>query len=108
HNRIQIMEGNMKPTNQENAGMHTFGFDNLTTDIGANNYDYYPTHLEQLGFVKEKEWVENIINAPETIPDKIHQFSDLVKERYHLKVLDFKSAKEMQPYIKPVFDLLEE
>jgi len=107
-NGLEFMEGPMGATNLEKAGMLTFGFDKLATAIGAYNYDYYPKHLEQLGFVKEKEWVENIINAPETIPDKIHQFSDLVKERYHLKVLHFKSAKEMQPYIKPVFDLLEE
>lgn len=107
-NSLEFMEGPMGASNLEKAGMLTFGFDRIATAIGQYNFSYYPEHLEKLGFVKEKEWVENIILAPETIPDKIHQFSELVKERYNLKVLHFKTAKEMQPYIKPVFDLLEE
>ncbi len=107
-NSLEFMEGPMGASNLEKAGMLTFGFDRIATAIGQYNFSYYPEHLEKLGFVKEKEWVENFIHAPETISDKIHQFSDLVKERYNLKVLHFKSAKEMQPYIKPVFDLLEE
>lgn len=107
-NSLEFMEGPMGASNLEKAGMLTFGFDRIATAIGQYNFSYYPEHLEKLGFVKEKEWVENIILAPETIHDKIHQFSELVKERYNLKVLHFKTAKEMQPYIKPVFDLLEE
>lgn len=107
-NGLKYMEGPMGASNLEKAGMLTFGFDKLATAIGAYNYEYYPKHLEQLGFEKEKEWVENLIPAPETISDKIYQFSNLVQERYKLKLLHFKNAKEMQPYIKPVFDLLEE
>ncbi len=107
-NGLEFMEGPMGATNLEKAGMLTFGFDKIATVVGQYNFSYYPEHLEKIGFEKEKEWVENFIHAPETIPDKVHQFSDLVKERYKLKILHFKSAKEMQPYIKPVFDLLEE
>lgn len=107
-NGLEYMEGPMGASNLEKAGMLTFGFDKIATAIGAYNYEYYPQHLKQLGFEKEKEWVENFIHAPQTIPDKIYQFSNLVQERYNLKLLHFKNAKEMQPYIKPVFDLLEE
>src|SRR5690606_81693 len=107
-NGLRFMEGPMGATNLEKAGILTYGFDRLATAIGQYNYQYYPHHLEQLGFVKEKEWVENFIHAPETISDKIFQFANLVQERYKLKLLHFKNSKEMQPYIGPIFDLLEE
>lgn len=107
-NGLKFMEGPMGATNLEKAGLLTFGFDRLATAIGQYNYDYYQKHLEELGFVKEKEWVENFIHAPETISDKIFQFANLVQERYKLKLLHFKNSKEMQPYIGPIFDLLEE
>lgn len=107
-NGLEFMEGPMGATNLEKAGILTYGFDRLATAIGQYNYEYYPKHLEQLGFVKEKEWVENFIHAPKTISDKIFQFANLVQERYKLKLLHFKNSKEMQPYIGPIFDLLEE
>lgn len=107
-NGLKFMEGPMGATNLEKAGLLTFGFDRLATAIGQYNYDYYQKHLEELGFVKEKEWVEQFLTVPKSIPDKIYEFARLVTERYGLKLLHFKSSKEMQPYIKPVFDLLEE
>jgi GNAT superfamily N-acetyltransferase len=107
-NGLNYMEGPMGATNLEFAGMLTYGFDRIATAIGSYNYEYYPKHLETLGFVKEKEWVENFMTAPETISDKIFDFAKLVSERYKLKVLHFNKPSELQPYIKPVFELLEE
>lgn len=107
-NNLKFMEGPMGATNLEKVGMLTYGFDRLATVIGQYNYEYYPKHLEQLGFEKEKEWVEMFINTPQTIDDKIYKFAELVSERYKLKLIQFKNSKEMQAYIKPVFDLLEE
>lgn len=107
-NGLTYMEGPMGASNLEKAGMLTFGFDRLATAIGAYNYEYYPKHMEQLGFVKEKEWVENFMTVPNSIPEKIYEFAKLVTDRYKLKLLRFSKPSEMQPYIKPVFDLLEE
>src|SRR5690606_37358524 len=107
-NGLHFMEGPMGATNLEKAGLLTYGFDRIATAIGQYNYEYYQKHLEELGFVKEKEWIEQFLTVPKSIPDRIYEFARLVTERYRLKLLHFKNAKEMQPYIKPVFDLLEE
>lgn len=107
-NGLTYMEGPMGATNLEFAGMLTYGFDRISTAIGPYNYEYYPQHMEALGFEKQKEWVENFMTAPETISDKIFDFAKLVTERYKLNVIHFKNSSELQPYIKPVFDLLEE
>lgn len=106
--QLEFLEGPMGASNLETAGMLTEGFDQLGTAIALYNYDYYPKHLEQLGFVKEKEWVEFKLMVPDAIDEKIYRFSEMVTERYQLKLLHFKNKTELKPYIKPVFDLIDE
>ncbi len=102
------IEGPMGFTNLDKAGMLTFGFEKIATMIGLYNFEYYPQHLEKLGLVKEKEWVEFEINFPETLPEKVVKFNDLVKEKYKLKVLRFANKSEILPYVEPMFKLLDE
>lgn len=105
---ISKIEGPMGFTNLDKAGMLTMGFDKLATMIGIYNHEYYPRHLENLGLSKEKEWVEFELQFPETLPDKIHKFNELISQKYKLKVLNFKSKEEILEYVDPMFDLLDE
>ncbi|MDP9957960.1 GNAT superfamily N-acetyltransferase [Epilithonimonas hungarica] len=107
-NQINKIEGPMGFTNLDKAGMLIFGFDKLATMIGIYNFDYYPKHLENLGLTKEKEWVEFEINFPEVLPEKVVKFSSLIAEKYKLKVINFKSKKEILPFVEPMFKLLDE
>lgn len=104
---IPVIEGPMGFTNLDKAGMLTFGFNRLATMIGIYNHPYYPSHLEALGFRKDKEWVEFEIMLPDQLPEKVIRFSDLTLEKYGLKVLRFKSKKEILPLIDPMFRLLD-
>ncbi len=105
---IDKIEGPMGFTNLDKAGMLTLGFDKLATMIGIYNHDYYPKHLENLGLVKEKEWVEFEIMFPDSLPEKIYKFNELISQKYHLKVLRFKSKEEILQYVDAMFDLLDE
>jgi len=107
-NNISKIEGPMGFTNLDKAGMLVHGFDEIATMIGIYNFDYYPTHLENLGLTKEKEWVEYEIKFPEVLPEKVIKFNELVKEKYRLKVLNFRTKNEILPYIDPMFRLLDE
>ncbi|WP_277111140.1 GNAT family N-acetyltransferase [Chryseobacterium taklimakanense] len=107
-NNISKIEGPMGFTNLDKAGMLVHGFDEIATMIGIYNFDYYPKHLENLGLTKEKEWVEYEIKFPEVLPEKIIKFNELVKEKYKLKVLNFRTKNEILPYIDPMFRLLDE
>ncbi len=102
------IEGPMGFTNLDKAGMLTMGFNRLATMIGIYNYEYYPKHLETLGLTKEKEWVEYEIVFPEILPEKIVKFSQLIAEKYNLKVLKFKSKDEILPLVEPMFRLLDD
>ena len=105
---ISKIEGPMGFTNLDKAGMLTKGFDKLATMIGIYNFDYYPKHMEQLGLVKEKEWVEFEINFPDTLPDKVEKFSNLIAEKHELELVKFKSKKDILPLVEPMFNLLDD
>lgn len=105
---INKIEGPMGFTNLDKAGMLTMGFDKLATMIGLYNFDYYPKHLEKLGLVKEKEWVEFEMNFPTVLPERVEKFSSLIAQKYKLKVIDFKNKKEILPLVEPMFKLLDQ
>ena len=107
-NQIDKIEGPMGFTNLDKAGMLTFGFDKLATMIGLYNNEYYPKHLENLGLVKEKEWVEFELQFPEILPEKVEKFSSLIAQKYKLKTLKFNHKKEILPYVESMFKLLDE
>ena len=105
---ISKIEGPMGFTNLDKAGMLTKGFDKLATMIGIYNFDYYPKHMEQLGLVREKEWVEFEINFPDTLPDKVEKFSKLIAEKYELELVKFKAKKDILPLVDSMFKLLDD
>ena len=106
--KVNKIEGPMGFTNLDKAGMLVMGFDKLATMIGLYNFPYYPKHLEELGLVKEKEWVEYEMDFPTVLSEKVRKFSTLIAEKYKLKVLDFKNKKEILPLVEPMFKLLDQ
>ena len=58
-NNLEYVEGPMGFSNLDKVGVLTEGFDEIGSMITWYNYPYYATHLEQLGYVKEKEYLEN-------------------------------------------------
>lgn len=73
-------------TDFDPEGMLVEGFDRLATMIGIYNHPYYPEFLEKFGFTKETDWVEYRITIPETLPERYYKYSELVVNKYKLKV----------------------
>ena len=106
--KMSKIEGPMGFTNLDKAGMLTLGFDKIATMIGLYNFEYYPQHLENMGLIKEKEWVEFEMNFPTVLPEKVNKFSSLIAQKYKLNVIDFKNKKEILPLVEPMFKLLDQ
>lgn len=106
--KVKKIEGPMGFTNLDKAGMLIMGFDKLATMIGLYNFPYYPKHLEKLGLVKEKEWVEYEMDFPTVLSEKVRKFSALISEKYKLNVIEFKNKKEILPLVEPMFKLLDQ
>lgn len=101
--------GPMGFTDMDHEGMLIDGFEELGTMATIYNYPYYPKHLERLGYQKEADWVEFLMDVPDSIPEKYDRIAEIVKKKYGLQVVkysDRKKAKEEIGY--PLFHLINE
>lgn len=103
---MDILHGPMGFTDMDKEGMLVEGFDQLGTMITIYNYAYYPKQLERIGFIKDLDWKEYKIFVPREIPERHMRISEMVKEKYGLKVLKFKTRKEILPYGPQIFETL--
>ena len=102
---LAYMEGPIGFNNLDKTGVLTEGFDHLGTMITWYNHAYYKTHLEKLGFVKEKEYLENKFAFANVDASYYAKVSSLIQRRYNLRALDFTKTKELMPYVDDMFDL---
>ncbi|WP_047245667.1 hypothetical protein [Maribacter thermophilus] len=107
-NNLEYMEGPVGFSNLDKVGVLVEGFDHIGTMITWYNYPYYKTHYENLGFVKEKEYMENKFPASNADPALFTKLNDLIKRRYGLKEVNFTSTKEVMPLADEMFDLFNE
>ena len=95
-------------TDFDYEGMLIEGFEELPTIATIYNYPYYPKHMEQLGYTKDEDWVEMEIKIPQQPDSKVERIAEMVKKRLKLHFWDGKSSKEIVPYAKSIFKLLNE
>ena len=96
-------------TDLDNEGMLINGFEELSTMATIYNYPYYPTHVERLGYEKEVDWHEFLIEIPEQIPDKHKRIAEIVKKKFNLRVVKFTSRKALkEQYGQALFELINE
>ncbi|RVT71374.1 GTP cyclohydrolase [Flavobacterium sufflavum] len=107
-NNLEYVEGPMGFSNLDKVGVLTEGFDQLGTMITWYNHPYYASHFEQLGYVVEKEYIESKFPFSNVQPEFFQKANELVKKRYQLTPLNFKSTKEVMPYVDKMFDLFNE
>ena len=103
---MDYMHGPMSFTDMDQEAMLVEGFDQMGTTVGLYNYAYYPKQLERLGYVKSTDWKEYLIKIPKEIPEKHLRIANLVKEKYGLKVVKYKSRKEIMSHAEEIFTTL--
>ena len=55
------------------------------------NPDYYPRHMEALGFKKEVDWLQIRVNIPATVPARYARTAQYVREQVGLRVIKVSS-----------------
>ena len=105
-NKLELIHGPLGFTDMDYEGMLIEGFNELGTITTIYNYDYYPRHLEKLGFEKEVDWVEFEIKVPEKIPERAEKIERIVQSKLGVKVFPAKKAKDLLPFGKDIFNLI--
>lgn len=92
----------------DHEGLLVHGYDRITTMATTYSFPYYREHIERIGFQKEVDANEYFIQVPENVPERHQRIAEIVKKRFGLKVLKFKSLKQVRPYVNKLFHLLNE
>lgn len=103
--KLEMVEGPVGFSNLDKVGALTEGYDQKGTMITWYNHPYYVTQLEQLGFVKEKEYIESYFSIQDVQPDYFIKAAGLIKQRFGLQPLNFMRTKDIMPYVDEMFDL---
>jgi GNAT superfamily N-acetyltransferase len=102
------MQGPLGFTDLDHEGLLVWGFDRLGTMATAYSFPYYMKHIENLGYEKDQDWKEFLITIPEGVPEKYQRIAKIVEEKYGFKTKKFKKTKEIWPYARRIFELLNE
>lgn len=98
-------------SDMDREGLLVEGFAENSTFEEQYNYAYYGPILEQLGFVKDVDWLEYELTAPEKPNEMLRRVSDRVMQMNKLHVAD-SSAMSKKEYIDRYrdgfFDCLDE
>lgn len=106
---MQGMHGPLGFCDLDKEGMLIEGFDQPGTFITLYNYPYYKEHIEALGYVKDAEWMEWIIQlASLAQAERMKKLADRAREKYGVRMVKLNKSKDVIPYIPAVFDLLNE
>jgi len=105
---MEAVHGPLGFTDLDYEGMLIEGFEELGTMATIYNYPYYHKHLEKYGYKKDIDWIEFEVKAPQEVPEKIDRIANIALKRNNLRVLKVKKSKDLLPYAKDMFKVLDE
>ena len=105
---MEAVHGPLGFTDMDREGMLVEGFDEVATMITLYNHPYYAHHLEKLGYIKDTDWMEYELSVPAEPNETIARIADIALRRNKLHLLEMRNKKEMLPYAKELFQLLND
>lgn len=96
-------------TDLDREGLLVEGFEELSTMATNYNYPYYQAHIERLGYKKESDWVEFLMEVPDRVPERYDRIAEIVKKKYDLRVLKYSNRKQIKDeYGHAIFRLVND
>lgn len=105
---MSSIHGPMGFTDFDEEGMLIEGFDQISTFITIYNYSYYPNHMEANGYVKDADWIEQLIMMPDKIDPRLTKISELLQKRYLYELYEPKSRAQSMKIAKEALALHSE
>jgi hypothetical protein len=95
-------------SDKDPQGLQVEGFEHLAVISTPSHPRYLVKFIENLGFTKEVDCVSYCLKVTEELPVHYQQVLHRVKQNKTFKLIEFKSRKQLKPYIIPVFRLVNE
>lgn len=95
-------------TDLDREGMLVEGFDRRSMFITYYNHPYYNDHLRRLGYGKDVDWVEMLIDVPydERTVTRMDKLAERVMRFSNLHIAEVKSRRDYKPLVEKVFELV--
>lgn len=110
--RIKGMEKVVGPlafSDKDPQGYLVEGFDEPISIATHCNYEYLVSHLEALGYKKDIDLVVYKILIPEKTPELYLKVAERARRNNPgLKLLEFTRRKDLKPWVRPIFSLINE
>jgi len=103
---LDFLEGPMGLTNLDKTGLLVEGFDQLDNITTWYAHPYYEKHITACGYKRNTEYIEYLIQVPESIPERVILFSKRISERLKLRAVEDKSQQSLVHYAKKLFKLM--
>ncbi|MBQ6101625.1 MAG: N-acetyltransferase [Bacteroidales bacterium] len=100
---MDIVNGPMGFLEFDAAGVLVEGYDKLPTAYGKYNAPYYESHLTEMGYFKDADYVEYLIKVPEVIPERYARMAELVSIKNSLHQAELRNRADLEPYLDGVF-----
>lgn len=91
----------------DHEGMLVEGFEELNMSITFYNYPYYIKHMENLGLMKEIDWVEYQISVPDQLDPRIEKLSNRILERNNFSLVTYKDRKTLYNEAFEAFKIID-
>ncbi len=106
---MEKLIGPMAFSDKDPQGYLIEGFDNPISIATHCNFAYVIDHLEALGFKKDIDLVVYKIRIPEKTPELYSKVTErAMRNNPGIKLLEFTRRKDLKPWIRPIFTLINE
>ena len=101
------IKGPLGFTDMDREGLLVEGFENESPFTVIYNFPYYGEYLERMGFTKDVDWTQRMINLPDQLPPML-QYADLVEKRYGVHIYTANTLGKMAKRGREMFHVLNE
>ena len=105
---MDTIQGPLGITDFDKEGMLVEDFQLTGSMNTVYNPDYYPRHMEALGFEKEVDWLQVRINIPQEVPARYARTAQYAREQIRLRVVKLMDIKDKRDCCRKVFQLFNE
>jgi len=92
---MDALNGPVGFTDFDHEGLLLEGYEYPAVMASLYNYPYYAKHIDAYGLVKEADWIELQVFPPKQTPERIERLAEMVKQRYHVKIVKVKNSREL-------------
>ncbi len=105
HNCTEII-GPMAFSDKEPQGFLTKGFEEKAMMVTNHSFPFMVDFIQENGYKSYVELVQYDVPLTSEILDRYKNFTKRVEQNLKIKSVEFTSTKQVRPYVKPVFDLI--